>query len=72
MTNNANSNKPTHFAYITENYEKDGEQKTSWNKIGSAWAHQDSEGFSIILKSIPVDGKITVRIAKEKDENIES
>ena len=63
----ATSNLPTHFAYSVQEFESNGEKKSSWTKIGSVWSHQDGKGFSIDLSCYPIDGKITIRVAKEKD-----
>ena len=63
----ATSNLPTHFAYSVQEFESNGEKKSSWTKIGSVWSHQDGKGFSVDLDCYPIDGKITIRMAKEKD-----
>jgi hypothetical protein len=56
--------KPTHHAYIVK---ETGEQtKDIWTKIGVAFAHNDSKGFSLLLDALPVDGKITLRIPEPK------
>jgi hypothetical protein len=57
------SKSPTHIAYHVRNREGG---KGFWTRIGSAWAHKDSNGFNIQLESTPIDGHITLRIASEK------
>lgn len=62
---NANSKQPSHIAYQVRDREG---QKGFWTRIGSAWAHQDGNGFNIQLDCVPLDGRITLRVANEKKE----
>ena len=39
-----------------------------WTRIGSAWAHADGKGFNIQIQTVPLDGRITLRIPAEKAE----
>lgn len=66
-TNNetANSKAPSHIAYQVRDREG---KKSFWTRIGSAWAHQDGKGFNIQLEVVPLDGRITLRVASEKKE----
>ena len=66
-TKNANSGSktPTHLAYQVRDA-KDG--KGYWTKIGAAWAHIDGQGFNIQLDSVPLDGRITLRVATDKKD----
>ena len=51
---------PSHFAYeVGDNY---------WIRIGSAWAHADGNGFNIQLETVPLDGRVALRIATEKNK----
>jgi hypothetical protein len=59
-------NSPTHTAYQVREYKSSGEDKASWTRIGSAWAHNDGAGFNIRLDAFPVDGNIVLRTVKEK------
>ena len=58
------SNKsPTHIVY----HVRDGkDDKSFWTRIGSAWAHGDGKGFNAQLESVPLDGRITLRVATDK------
>jgi hypothetical protein len=38
----------------------------NWIRIGSAWAHTDGNGFNIQLETVPLDGRIPLRVASEK------
>lgn len=59
------SKAPTHIAY----HIRDGaEGKGFWTRIGSAWSHRDGKGFSIQIDTVPLDGRITLRVASEKAE----
>jgi hypothetical protein len=37
-----------------------------WTRIDGAWTHVDSNGFNIQLDTMPFDGRITLRVASEK------
>jgi len=39
-----------------------------WTRIGSAWAHADGKGFNIQIETVPLDGRISLRIPSEKAE----
>ncbi len=54
---------PTHAAY----HVRDGNGgKAFWTRIGSAWAHGDSQGFNLQVEVVPLDGRITLRVITEK------
>jgi len=59
------SKSPSHVAYQVR--EREG-SKSFWTRIGSAWAHADGKGFNIQLECVPLDGRITLRVASEKKE----
>lgn len=63
QTDTAGSKAPSHIAYQVRDREG---RKAFWTKIGSAWAHQDGNGFSVQLECVPLDGRITLRVASEK------
>lgn len=60
------SKTPSHFAYQVREGKDGG--KGFWTRIGAAWPHSDGKGFNIQLDSIPLDGKITLRLPSEKEE----
>ena len=64
-TKTATSRTPSHFAYNVRNREGGDNY---WIRIGSAWAHADGNGFNIQLETVPLDGRITLRIASEKSK----
>ena len=61
-TETAAAKAPTHIAYQVREGSKD---KSYWTRIGAAWAHKDGKGFSIQLECVPLDGKISLRLASE-------
>jgi len=61
----ATAKTPTHIAYHVRNGNSD---KGFWTRIGAAWAHADGNGFNIQIETMPLDGRITLRIASEKSE----
>jgi hypothetical protein len=65
-TNKETSNKaPSHVAYNVREVEG---RKSFWTRIGSAWAHADGKGFNVQIECVPLDGRITLRVASEKKE----
>jgi hypothetical protein len=59
------SKTPTHIAYhVRDN--KGG--NAFWTRIGSAWTHADGKGFSIQIGTVPLDGRISLRVSSEKAE----
>ena len=55
------SNTPSHIVYVVRN----AGEKSFWNRCGVCWPHRDGKGFNIELDCLPVDGKITLRVASE-------
>ena len=56
---------PSHIAYQIR--EREG-KKAIWTRIGSAWAHTDGKGFNIQIETVPLDGRISLRVETEKKE----
>jgi hypothetical protein len=61
----AGSKSPSHIAYHVRDREGG---KGFWTRIGSVWPHQDGKGFNVQLDVVPLDGRITLRVATEKKE----
>ena len=59
------SKTPSHIAYHVRN---GNSERGYWTRIGAAWAHADGNGFNIQIETLPLDGRITLRIASEKSE----
>jgi len=59
------SRAPTHVAYQVRDREGG---KSFWTRIGSAWPHGDGQGFNIQLECVPLDGRITLRVASDRKE----
>lgn len=55
--------KPSHIAYQVR---EAGDDKSYFNRVGSAFAHGDGKGFNIMLDSVPVDGRVTLRTPQER------
>lgn len=52
---------PSHIAYQVR--ERGG--NSYWTRIGSAWQHADKNGFNVQLECVPLDGRITLRVASD-------
>jgi hypothetical protein len=60
------SKAPTHIAYhIREGKEKGN---SFWTRIGAAWQHADGKGFNVQIECVPLDGRVTLRIATDKKD----
>ncbi|MGJ8530095.1 hypothetical protein [Maritalea sp.] len=52
---------------------KDGpEEKSFFNRIGTAFRHKDGEGHTISLNALPVNDKIVLRTPKERLDEMRS
>lgn len=64
MTHKTPNKRPSHSVFLVE-----GEGETAfWTKIGSAWPHEDGEGFNISLSAIPLNGRIVIRKRQEREK----
>lgn len=62
-----NGKKPSFIAYQVSEA-KDG--KAHFNRLGAAFEHGDGEGHNILLNSLPLDGRITLRTPQERLEEL--
>lgn len=56
------SKSPSHIAYQVRDREGG---KGFFTRIGAAWPHKDGNGFNIQIEAVPLDGRITLRVATE-------
>lgn len=42
--------------------------KTFWNRVGASWLHQDGNGLSLQLETVPIDGRIVLRAPRDPAE----
>ena len=61
----AGSKSPSHIAYHVRDREGG---KGFFTRIGAAWQHKDGKGFNVQLECVPLDGRITLRVASETKE----
>lgn len=53
-------------AYIAYHVRNNDDQKEGfWTRIGVAFAHQDGKGFNLLIETVPLDGRITLRVPTE-------
>lgn len=64
-TTNASSKAPSHIAYAVRDREG---KRGVWTRLGGVWPHSDGKGFNVQLECVPLDGRITLRIASEDKE----
>ncbi len=60
---NVGTRAPTHIAYHVRDAK---EGNGFWTRVGSAWPHKDGNGFNLQIDVVPLDGRITLRVIKEK------
>jgi hypothetical protein len=56
--------KPSHIVYQVRDGAKD---QSFWDRVGSAWVHDDGKGFNVQLHALPVDGRIVLRTNEPKN-----
>ncbi|MCJ2067392.1 hypothetical protein MKK75_00995 [Methylobacterium sp. J-030] len=57
-------NIPTHGAFVVE-----GEGDNAfWTRIGAAWAHRDGQGFNVSLSAVPLNGRLVLRMRKDRED----
>ena len=59
------SKSPSHVVYQVRDREGG---KGFFTRIGAAWPHRDGKGFNVQIESVPLDGRITLRVASETKE----
>jgi hypothetical protein len=64
-TNESASKSPSHIVYHVRDREGG---KGFFTRIGAAWPHKDGNGFNVQLEVVPLDGRITLRVASEKKD----
>ncbi len=55
--------KPVHLAYTVEAI---NENEAFWTCIGAAFAHKDRHGMTLMLRALPIGGRIVLRRYNEK------
>ena len=56
---------PAYRAYTV--IKRDGKDDY-WLNIGVAFAHENKDGFNLLLQAMPLDGKIVLRTYREDEE----
>ena len=59
------SKAPSHIAWHVRDRQSGD---AIWTRIGSAWQHADGKGFNIQIETVPLDGRISLRIPSEKKD----
>ena len=67
MSDDRQPRRPSHFAYQVNEGQ---EGKSYFNKVGAAFAHRDGQGYNVVLDSVPVDGRVTLRTPQERIEEL--
>lgn len=49
-------------------YERNGEKKTTWTRIGVAFPTRNGDGWDVRLEALPVSGKLFLRAPRQRDE----
>ena len=58
-------------AFTVREYGVAGEKKADWSKVGVAFPHQDGKGINVMLSSLPLDGKLVLRLHEPKEDSAE-
>ena len=66
LNNQSSTSKaPSHIAYHVRD-RKAGD--AIWTRIGSAWQHADGKGFNIQIETVPLDGRVSLRVPSGRPE----
>jgi hypothetical protein len=57
--------RPDFLAYVVSD-RKDRDGKARWRLIGQAYRHPDGAGFDLLYRTIPLNGRIALRIHTDK------
>lgn len=57
---------PTYHAWTV--VKRENKEDFRVGPIGAAFMHQDGDGCNIVLQALPIDGKIVLRLPKERDD----
>ncbi len=73
MTNeNQKASEKAPVAYNANIVEQRDRMKPYWHRVGTAWAHEDGEGFTFrIPPGVSITGEIVFRKRKSADEQSE-
>lgn len=58
--------KPDFYVYTV--VQREG-QDPFWHKIGAAWENKDEKGYSVSLDSLPINGRLVLRVPKEPEKS---
>ena len=50
--------RPAYRVYTVEDID---EENSFWTLVGTAFAHEDRKGMNVLLKALPVDGRLVLR-----------
>ena len=66
--------KPAYRAYtvIKREPKANGDNNDYWLNLGAVFPHEDGEGFNVLLQSLPLDGKIVLRVYKDDEPEEET
>lgn len=65
-TDKTQNKRPDFLAYHVKSI---GVDNSKWTQLGAAWKHADGEGYNLILDSLSVDGRLTLRVPKADDQS---
>jgi hypothetical protein len=54
--------------YVVEDYTKEGAEKANWIRVGVAFENKDGKGFNVQLSTLPINGKLVMRLHEAKTE----
>lgn len=55
---------PAFIAYTVRNDGEGDDHKSYWDRVGVAWPHAGSEGYTVEINAFPLDGRIVLRKPK--------
>ena len=43
-------------------------EKTFWNRVGASWLHNDGNGMTLQLETLPLGGRVVLRAPREETD----
>lgn len=68
MLKNEHSTTRRFDVYVVEDYTKAGEEKANWIRVGVAFENKDGKGFNVQLSTLPLNGKLVMRLHESKPQ----
>lgn len=67
MARTSQTSTPKAPDFIAFHVQSKGE-KAFWTKVGASWLHQDGNGMTLQLETLPINGRIVLRAPRDEQD----